>query len=184
MLDYSSGRQEFWTGCNGGDSNGRESLYSIDLYYVPRSLKRLQLRLESWDGTASFPMEIENPAYLEKRPNWQPKSVPQIQRVGNFEVTLTGITSRHVPMPAPNSTTWIADPHVEVRALEGERTEWYDFWTWPVGPEGEEGPAMFYQPCWKIKFSITPRENHPKYGVAKPMVAEFFAKPPSPPALK
>lgn len=176
--------QEFWTGLHDGDGNGRETLYSIDLYYFPRDQQRLKLRLESWDGTASSPMEIENPAYLDERPNWVPETLPHTKRVGNFEVTLTGITSRFVPMPAPNSTTWIADPHFDVRPLNGERNEWYDFWPGRAGSHGDDSPAMFYQPCWKVTLSITPRENHPQYGVAKRFVAEFFAKPPPPPPIK
>ena len=176
--------QEFWTGCNSGDGNGRESLYWIDLYEVPRTLKRLKLRLEPWEGGVSVPLEIDNPAYLADRPNWQPEALPQAKRVGNFEVTLNAITSRNVPMPAPNSTTWIADPQIQVRPLNGERNEWYDFWTWIAGVECGEGPAMFYQPCWKVKFSITPREDHPQFGTAKKLVVEFFVKPPAPPVIK
>lgn len=165
------------------DNNGRDSMMSIEMYFVPRTLKILSLHLESESGGKPYLLEIPNPRFSTELHRWTPSRLPQTKTVGNLQITLKSLSSRYVPMPAPNDTTWLTDAHFDVVPLNGDNTSNYDFWTVFEDEDGHRssGRSILSQPTCRVVLEISPRRGSAEKERLPAMAAEFLAKPPLPP---
>ncbi len=124
-----------------GSGNGEQSSWELASFeMVPWHEKELTLRIET--NAQRFELPFKNPGYLEKVPEWQPKSLPLTWKDGDVEATLEGL-----------GLTWNDDVLYKVFGWELKQT-------WSVKWKGKPANGAFSAYSWVED----PGGNRSRYG--------------------
>lgn len=156
------------------------ALQSCYFPLIPRTERRLHLRLMADGETLDF--DTPNPSYATGFPVWKAEPLPQSRTVAGVEITLRSLRAG-VTESDSAASNWVVIPEVECR-IGGQRIEkgpHYRVSFSDLSGNRWNDTAIFSQPVWKLRIVVTGILNV-YVGHDKPYTAEFFVKPPAPPA--